>query len=84
MTDKKEQVNVERVPLNDGLGMPAYTVSEYDSSQWWFKELEKIWELKIEGQITADMKRAAHVACSLMRAIEHERKNMPNDKLRSE
>ena|SRR4030065_2938576 len=50
---------------------PPYSLNEYSSNQWWYKELEKIMTMSVsEGCVTDNMKRAAHIACNLMRTVE--------------
>jgi len=46
------------------------SVSEYNSSQWWCKELESIWCAPLGSAITMDMKRAAKVAIDLMKLVD--------------
>ncbi len=43
---------------------------DYNSSQWWFKELEGIWNADLGSAITHDMKRAAKVAINMVKEVE--------------
>ena len=49
------------------------SLDSYNSTQWWFKELENIYVLPIGDSVTVDMKRAASVARNLLLAVEAER-----------
>lgn len=68
--------------LNAGLGAyKPHDISEYDSTQWWYEELGKIFSLPVSEHVTADMKRAANVARNLMLAVEENRKQVPSVEL---
>lgn len=43
---------------------------DYNSSQWWCKELENIWGASVGAGITHDMKRAAMVAINMVKEVE--------------
>lgn len=47
-----------------------YPASDYAVGQWWFKELEQLWNATTDSVVTHDMKRAAKVAMGAFKATQ--------------
>lgn len=78
-TEQQNEAHISPSELNDGAH--KHDLSEYDSTQWWYEELGKIFCLPISEHVTADMKRAANIARNLMLAVEEKRKKVPNERI---
>lgn len=71
MTDTNKTEKEPRSGLSDLT--EGLCVDEFNSRQWWYKELEKLAVLSLTNEYTADMKRAVFVAMKLMQTIEENR-----------
>lgn len=74
-----DEVKPEPDATQDGASQPWMPSTYYNSDQWWFRELEKLWvsAVSVHKDVDYDTKRAARIAMNLMLTVEAERESKP-------